>query len=174
MHFINFGLGCYVNLMLRTINPKISASLLPLGVLLLLASPWFSFAACDIPVPNSGQTTTCSTSIPNPGTVPVTAQLNSQNVTVNIDSGAGLTVADQNAVSIESNSIINNYGAINLSGDNINALSASLAGNLLNNVGSLSVSGDNSTGMHVSAAGNTLSNQGGYFNPGISGIRDGG
>src|SRR5471032_3044069 len=160
MHFINFGLGCYVNLMLRTINPKISTSLLPLGVLLLLASPRFSFAACDIPVPNSGQTTTCSTSIPNPGTLPVTAQLNSQNVTVNIDSGAGLTVADQNAVSIESNSIINNYGAINLSGDNSTGMHVSAAGNTLSNQGAISTQGYQGYGMEANGGGNILTNSG--------------
>lgn len=131
-----------------------------LGGLLLFSASFFSNAACDFLSPGSNQTTTCSTTAPNPDTTPVTAQANSQTVTVNIENGAGLTVAVQNAVSIDADSIINNYGTINLTGDNLSALYAQESGNLLNNVGVLSVSGDNTTGMSVSSAGNTLTNQG--------------
>ncbi|GBU12894.1 hypothetical protein AwEntero_14950 [Enterobacterales bacterium] len=81
-------------------------------------------------------------------------------MTVNINSDAGLTVTNQNAVSVGSTSTINNYGALSVSGDNSAGMFASSTGNTLNNQGTISTQGYQGYGLQANGGDNTFINGG--------------
>lgn len=130
-----------------------------ISFLLILAAlaPETAFAACDNFAPASAQQTTCSAD-PTPVNQPITAQLNSTQVTVNIASGATLDVTGNNSVLIYSDSQAENRGAINVAGDAFDAISSRGNGNVQTNFGSITTSGVQSEGLFSEGDANQLTN----------------
>src|SRR6516225_7894827 len=81
-------------------------------------------AACDTSAPQSGQTATCDTRLPNPSTLPVIAVPGSVNVTINILTGAELDIAGDNAVFLRDGSTATNAGTLRVTGDEFDAMTS--------------------------------------------------
>lgn len=127
--------------------------------LLLLCAP--AVAACDNTAPNSGQTVTCDTSSPNPATTPIAAVPGSSNVTVNVLPNAELDVAGNNGILVRDQSTVVNQGALRISGDTFDGISAQGSGagrNVLINRGLIVTTGALMEGMFNSAAAGTMLN----------------
>jgi hypothetical protein len=131
-----------------------------LGVLILLrVSP--ALAACDNAAPASGQTVTCSSTLtPNPSSTPVVATTGSTNVSANVLPGAELTVNGNNGIQVYDRSTVTNLGTLNITGDNVNGISAqgSVGLDVLTNRGSIVTNGNASVGMFNSAPAVTMLN----------------
>jgi outer membrane autotransporter protein len=131
-----------------------------LGVVILLrVSP--ALAACDNAAPASGQTVTCSSTLtPNPSSTPVVATTGSTNVSVNVLPGAELTVNGNNGIQVYDRSTVTNLGTLNITGDNVNGISAqgSVGLDVLTNRGSIVTNGNASVGMFNSAPAVTMLN----------------
>ncbi len=126
-------------------------------VVLLLLMLWHGAprAACDNPVPTTGQTTTCDSTAANSTDTPVLAAPGSTNVTVNILANAGLDVTTNNGILVYDRSTVINLGTVHVAGDFFDALSAQGTGdgnNVLINRGMLVTTGNFSEGMFNSAA----------------------
>lgn len=80
----------------------------------LLAGAGPVWAGCDGSAPTGGQTVTCSTQPPNPENVPIVSALGASNITVNVLSGAQLSVAGGTALLLQGGAghAINNDGSI--------------------------------------------------------------
>lgn len=122
-----------------------------------------ALAACDNVNPVSGQTVTCTGSIPNPSTTSITAAAASTNVTVNVQSGAELDVNGNNVILVRDGSTVTNLGTLNGTGDTFDAISAHGASggsgqNVLVNRGSITTSGVESEGIYNDAAAVTMLN----------------
>jgi outer membrane autotransporter protein len=114
-----------------------------------------AFAACDNTAPISGQTVTCSQSVPNPSSVPVATVTGSTNVTVNVQAGAELDVSGNNGILVYDRSTVTNLGTIRVTGDTFYGISAQGTGagqNALTNRGLIVTTGTGSDGMFNSAA----------------------
>ena len=131
-----------------------------LGLLILLrGSP--ALAGCDNATPLSGQTVTCSSTIPpNPSTTPVVATAGSTNVSVNVQQGTELTISGSDGILVYDSSTVTNLGTLNITGDNVNGISAQGSGvglDVLTNRGSIVTNGNASMGMVNSAPAVTCS-----------------
>ena len=132
-----------------------------LGLLILLrVLP--ALAGCDNATPASGQTVTCSSTIPpNPSGTPVAATAGSTNVSVNVLLGAELDVSGDNGILVYDRSTVTNMGSITVSRDTFDGISAQGTGagqNILINRGTIVTSGSESEGMFNSGAAVTMLN----------------
>lgn len=129
--------------------------------------PFSASAACSSPTPNTGDTVTCS----GPAVAPVVAAAGSSNVTINLDStatGSYSLPTQATPFSVDSNSVINNDGALTLTGNgtgvaNRGALLLGVNnGNTLTNgaTGTLTTTGAYNDGMAANGNSNTLINNG--------------
>jgi hypothetical protein len=126
-----------------------------LGLLILLrVSP--ALAGCDNATPASGQTITCSSTIPpNPSSTPVVSTAGSTNVSISVLLGAELTISGNNGILVYDRSTVTNLGSITVSGDTFDGISAQGSGagqNILINRGMLVTSGSESEGLFNGAA----------------------
>ena len=119
-------------------------------------------AACDNVAPVTGQTATCTQAPPNPENRAVQALSGSTDVTVDVQAGARLDVADANtdAVLIRSQSSASNAGDIQTTGDNAFAMRIAGDDSTLVNTGTLATSGASAHGMAANGEGNRIDNQG--------------
>jgi outer membrane autotransporter protein len=118
-------------------------------------------AGCDNSAPVTGQTVTCSTATPNPTTTPVTAAAGSTGVTINVQSGAELDIANSNALTVRDQSVVVNLGTLRVTSDTFSGISALGTGAGLNNLtnrGLIVTAGNQSMGLFNNAAGVTLLN----------------
>jgi len=100
----------------------------------LLLTPIAARAGCDNPAPDAGQTTTCDAAAPNPDSVPVVAAPGSNDVAVDVQTGAGIGVANAHAVTIRDASAVNNAGDIAVTAGAFDGVIATGAGNTVNNL----------------------------------------
>lgn len=121
-----------------------------------------AIAACSSTAPTSGTTVTCDTSAPNPSTTPVQAAAGSNNVTVNVLSGAQLTVNGANAIGLFTSSIATNSGTLTISGNGSTGIYAEGNGNQLTNAagGLIQTSSANVNAVAVIGNDNVLVNSG--------------
>ncbi|HEV2570268.1 MAG TPA: autotransporter domain-containing protein [Beijerinckiaceae bacterium] len=105
---------------------------------------------------------TCDTSAPNPSTTPVQAAAGSNNVTVNVLSGAQLTVNGANAIGLFTSSIATNSGTLTISGNGSTGIYAEGNGNQLTNAagGLIQTSSANVNAVAVIGNDNVLVNSG--------------
>ncbi|MBT2766957.1 autotransporter domain-containing protein [Stenotrophomonas sp. ISL-67] len=84
---------------------------------ILLATTAPVWAACNTTAPTAGQTVTCTSAAPNPVTTPVTSVAGSDNINVNVGSGAELAVASGSALTLQGGSghTVTNDGSITTS-----------------------------------------------------------
>lgn len=135
-------------------QPLITASIC---LVLLALDSETSFAACDNFTPASGEQTTCSAD-PTPVTQPIVAQTNSSQVSVLVESGATLTISNNNGALIYTDSSAQNLGTINISGDTFDALSSRGDGNQQTNFGIIVTTGFQSEGLFSEGNANQLTN----------------
>ncbi len=148
--------GCSRYVAVRLLEALSSA----LGVIVLWPGE-SAFAACDSTAPLSGQTVTCTTSVPNPFTTPVAATPGSTNVTVNVAAGAELDVTNNNVILVRDGSTVINLGTLRGAGDTFDAVSAHSGGagqNVLINRGAIFTSGVESEGIFNNGAAVTMLN----------------
>ena len=120
-----------------------------------------ALAACNNNAPASGQTVTCNTSAPNPDTTGVQALAGSSNVTVNVLSGAAITVNAISAIGVVAQSAATNNGTLTISGGG-RGMFGSGDGNVFTNgtTGVITTSGAGTNAIEASSNGNTLVNHG--------------
>jgi len=121
-----------------------------------------AIATCSSTAPTSGTTVTCDTSAPNPSTTPVQAAAGSSNVTVNVLSGAQLTVNGANAIGLFTSSIATNSGTLTITGNGSTGIYAEGNGNQLTNAagGLIQTSSANVNAIAVVGNDNVLVNSG--------------
>src|SRR4051812_43991765 len=114
-------------------------------------------ARCDNHAPVSGETVTCTTALPNPDSIAVTASPISSNVTVNVNAGAAITGATAaGAVRIVNDSRVENSGSIQAPiAQGVNAIGS---GNTIVNFGQIAAVAGPGVRM---AGGGTLTNMSG-------------
>ncbi len=122
---------------------------------LFLFRPVIGMADCNNATPSTGQTVTCSTTLPNPSTTPVAAVAGSTNVTVNVLAGAELNVSGSNGLLVYDQSSVSNLGTLRVTGDSFAGISAQGTGagqNMLTNGGLIVTGGVSAPGIFNSAA----------------------
>jgi len=97
-------------------------------------------AACDIPAPQDGQTTTCTSDPPNPSTTPITPA-GDTGITVQLLPGAALQTTGGVAVSIPTHSTVVNNGLVSSDGPAANGVHSLGTGNRIENNGTMATSG---------------------------------
>lgn len=114
-------------------------------------------AVCDNTFPASGQQTLCSADT-IPVTQPIAAQTNSSQVSVTIEPNATLNIIGNNGVIIYTDSTIQNFGNITISGDTFDATTSRGNGNQQINAGLISTSGVQSEALFSEGDSNQLLN----------------
>jgi hypothetical protein len=118
----------------------------------------YAAAAVNNPTPTSGQTVTVDTSPPNPDTIGIQAVAGSTNVTVNIVSGAQISVTNDNAIVIHKQSQITNQGAItNTAASTFDGIDFDSDNTILNS-GTITTSGFQSEGMFSTGSNDSVVN----------------
>lgn len=123
---------------------------------LVLLAPFAAQAGCDNPAPVAGQTVTCSVTLPNPDPVPVVAAVGSSNVVVDVQTGAGIGVANASGVTLRDQSQVNNAGTIAVTAGAFAAITSTGAGNTIVNSASGTISSQAGSGIDMQNGGTVI------------------
>jgi len=135
------------------------ASLLRSGYVLgsfALLAPFAAQAGCDNLAPASGQTTTCDAAVPNPDPNPVVAAVGSSDVTVNVQTGASISVINAHGVTIRDQSLITNAGNISVTAGAFNGITSTGSGNTVANTATGTIFSQAGSGIAMQAGGTVV------------------